>query len=117
MEDITDSYHKSVRRICKNSEIKLNLYNQSNALLLADVIENVWDMYLKICWLDSTNFFSVPGLSWKTALKRINVKLELNWYVNNGRKRYERWNYHFIHQYVKANIKYMTNYRKKPVVF
>lgn len=69
MEDITDSYHKSVRRICKNSEIKLNLYNQSDALLLADVIENFWDMYLKICWLDHTNFFLYLGYHGKQPLK------------------------------------------------
>ena len=46
-------------------------------LLLADVFENFRKMFLKIYHWDPVNFLSAPGLAWKEALKKTEVKLEL----------------------------------------
>ena len=41
-------------------------------LFLADVFENLRNMCLTICELDTAKFISVPGLAWQGALKRLN---------------------------------------------
>ena len=45
-----------------------DLYVQSDALLLADVSENIRNMCLKICELDAAKFLSATGLTWQAAL-------------------------------------------------
>ena len=45
--------------------------------MLADVFVNVRNMSLEIHELDPAEFFSVPGLAWKAALKNTKVKLDL----------------------------------------
>ena len=80
-EDITDAYYTHAKRICKDFEIKslgeyLDLYVQSNTLLLVDVFENIRNSFLKIHELDPARF-SAPGLAWRAALKKTKGKLHL----------------------------------------
>ena len=51
------------------------LYLKSDTLLLADVFENFRKMCLKVYQL--SKLLSAPGLAWKAALKKTEVKLEL----------------------------------------
>ena len=60
--------------------------------------------------LDHAEFLSAPGLAWQAALKKTEVKLELLTDIDmllmvNGIC-------HTIHQYAKANNKYMKEYDK-----
>ena len=62
-------------------------------------------MCLQICNLDPAKFLSAPGLAWQAALKKTKVKQEL--LVEKGiRKKI----CHLIHQYAKANDKYMGDF-------
>ena len=70
MEDVTDADYVHAKRVCKDFEIKNfgeyhDLYVQSNTLLLADVFENIRNMCLHICKLDSAKFYSALGLALK----------------------------------------------------
>ena len=47
------------------------------ALLLADVFENVRNLCLKIYELDPAKFLSPPGLAWQTIQKKTKVKLDV----------------------------------------
>ena len=49
----------------------------SDPLLLADVFEIFTNMCLKIYQLDPANLRLAPRLSWKIALKKVNIKLDL----------------------------------------
>ena len=86
---------------------------QSDTLLLADVFENFRDMYLKEYELDPAHFLSLPGLAWQACLKKTNIELELLTdydtllLVEEGIR---GGICHSIHQYAKANNKYMKNY-------
>ena len=53
------------------------LYNDSDALLLADVFENFRDLCLKIYELDPVHYYTAPGLAWDACLKMTKIKLEL----------------------------------------
>ena len=53
------------------------LYNDSDALLLADVFENFRDLCLKIYRLDPVYYFTAPGLAWDACLKMTSINLEL----------------------------------------
>ena len=79
MEDITDADDAHEKRFYKDFEIfeikslgeYHDLYLQSDALLSADVFENIKNMFLKIYELDLAKFLSAPlGLAWQTALKK-----------------------------------------------
>ena len=88
-------------------------------LLLADGFENCRKMCLEICLvqkLDPVNFFSVPGLAWKAAFKKTNVKPEqlkdndMSLMVEKG----IRWEIcHSKNRYAKPNNKYMKDFDKK----
>ena len=101
MEDITDADYKHSTRVCENFEIKplcesYHLYIQGDTLLLANVLNNFWNMYLKMYELDPARFkiFSAPGLAWQAALKNTKIKLGLLTDIDviNGRKTYLRRN-------------------------
>ena len=89
-----------------------DLYVQSDTLLLADVFENFRDMCLKEYELDPAHFLSLPGLAWQACLKKTNIELELLTdydmllMVEEGIR---GGICHSIHQYAKANYKYMKN--------
>ena len=53
------------------------LYIQGDALLLADVFENFWNICLKIYELDSARFLTPPVLAWQATFKKSKVKLVL----------------------------------------
>ena len=82
MEDITDVDYKHAKIVLKNLINKnlgdyLDLYVQSDTLLLADVFENFRNMCIKVHELDPAHFLSAPGLAWQACLKKTEVKLEL----------------------------------------
>ena len=53
------------------------LYNISDALLLADVLANFRDVCIKNYNLDPAWFYTAPGLAWEAMLKITKVELEL----------------------------------------
>ena len=62
MEDITDGGYTHAKRIYKDFKIKdvgeyHDLYIQSDTLLLADVFQNLRNMYVEIYELDPGNSF------------------------------------------------------------
>ena len=68
MEDITNADYAPAKRVCKIFEIKslgeyYDLHVQSNALLLADVLENFRNMCFKIYELYPAKFISASGLT------------------------------------------------------
>ena len=83
---------------------------------MADVFKNFRKMCLKFCHLDSVKFHSAPELAWQGALKKTEVKLELLTDIDMllmVEKGIKGGLCHTIHQYVKANIKYMKDYDEK----
>ena len=66
MEDITDADYIHVTWICKDFEMKnlgeyYDLYLKCDTLLLADVFENLRNIWLKNYDLHPVKFLSVPG--------------------------------------------------------
>ena len=53
------------------------LYNISDALLLADVLANFRDVCIKNYNLDPAWFYTAPGIAWEAMLKITKVELEL----------------------------------------
>ena len=61
-EDVTETYYKHGKRVCKDFEIKNlgeyhDFYLRSDVLLLADVFENFREMFLKTYELGPAKFF------------------------------------------------------------
>ena len=86
------------------------LYLENDTRLLGDVFENFREICLKIYRLDPTKFLSAPGLAWQAALKRTEVKSELLTDIDMllmVEKGIRGEICHAIHQYAKANNKYM----------
>ena len=102
-------WNKKFRRI-------LDLYAQTDTLLLADVYEKFRDKCIEIYGLYPSYFLSAPGLAWQACLKITDVNLELLTDVNmlliieSGIR---RGICQSIHRYAKANNKYMNNYDKR----
>ena len=102
-------WNKKFRRI-------LDLYAQTDTLLLADVYEKFRDKCIEIYGLDPSYFLSAPGLAWQACLKITDVNLELLTDVNmlliieSGIR---SGICQSIHRYAKANNKYMNNYDKR----
>ena len=68
MDEITDVDHRHAKRVFKNLNNKnlgdyLDLYVQSETLLLADVFDNFRNKRIEIYELDTANFLSAPGLA------------------------------------------------------
>ena len=59
----------------KNLEEYLDLYIQSDALLLADVFENVWNTCVEIYECNPARFSTAPGLAWQAALRVYKSKI------------------------------------------
>ena len=92
-----------------------DLYLKSDTLFLADVFENFRKMCLKIHHLDPVKFLSAPGLVGQAALKKTELKLELLTDIDlllMVEKGIRGGICYAIHQYVKANDKYMKDYDK-----
>ena len=61
----------------KSMKDYLELYNERDIFLLADVFENFRNICLENYKLDPAHYFTTPGLSWDAALKVTDVNLEL----------------------------------------
>ena len=108
------------KRVCEDFEIKNlgeyhDLYLKSNTLLLADIFENFRNMCLKIYQLDPAKCLSASWLAWQADFKKIEVKLELLTDIDMllmVQKGIRGGICNTIHQYAKANNKYMKDYDK-----
>ena len=68
-----------------------------------------------MCYFDPAIFFSASGLAWQAAIKKTEVKLKLLTDIDMLlmiEKGIRRGICHAIHQYAKANNKYMKDYDK-----
>ena len=79
---ITEKNYKHAWNVWNTFKMKTfkdyhKLYNETDALLLADVFENFRDLCLKIYGLDPVYYFTAPGLAWDACLKITNINLEL----------------------------------------
>ena len=61
----------------KNLDDYLDLYVQSDTLLLTDVFRNFRNKCIELSELNPAHFLSALGLAWQTCLKKTGVKLEL----------------------------------------
>ena len=82
LEDINDKDYTHAQKVFEDLKLKnlgdyLNLYVQSDTLLLADVFENLRNKCIERYELDLAHFLSAPGLAWKACLKKTKIKLEL----------------------------------------
>ena len=82
LEDISNEDYVHAQKVWGVFEINnlgeyLDLYVQSDTLLLVDVFENFRNMCLEKYELDPTYFVPAPGLAWQACLKKEGVKLEL----------------------------------------
>ena len=70
MEDITDVDYRHAKRVFhkKNIGNYHDLYDQSDTLLLSDVLENFRDKCIEIYEVDPAHFLSVAGLAWEAYL-------------------------------------------------
>ena len=130
MEDITDIDYRHGKTVFeylinKNLGYYLDLYVQSDTLLLADVFENFRNMCIKIYELDPAHFLSAPGLAWQACLKKTEVKLELLTDVDmllmvekgiRGGVCHAIYTYEkgkcYSHKIIKTNLKSWTNIKK-----
>ena len=120
LEDISDKDYLHAQKVFKGYSIDMgdyhDLYVQTDTFLLADVFEKFRDKCIEIYGLDSSCFYSAPGLAWQACLKKTDVKLELltNYQmllmieeeIREGMSQ-------SVHRYANANNKYMKNYNKK----
>ena len=117
IEDITDLDYMHGETVFTNFEINdfdeyHDLYLQSEILLLADIFENFGEMCLNIYQLDPAKFLSTPLLAMEAALKKTQVKLELLTNIDTllmAEKDIRGGVCNTIHQYAKANNRYMKN--------
>ena len=120
MENIGDIDYRHGNNIFKRSRLKnleeyLDLYVQSDTLLLASVFENFRKTCLKVYKLDPAHSLSLPGLAWQACRKKTSIKLELLTdydmllMVEEGIR---GGICHAIHRYAKASNKYMNNFDK-----
>ena len=120
MANIDEIDYRHGNNVFKNFKLKHlgechDLYVQSDTLLLADVFENVRNMWIKVYELDPAHFLSLPGLAWQAYLKNKERKLELLTdyemllMVEEGIR---GGICQAIHRHAKSNNKYMKNYDK-----
>ena len=81
-EDISDedyAHAQKVWRVFKMEHFQdyHNLYNKTDVLLLADVLESFRNICIKNYKLDPAHYYTAPGLAWNACLKMTGVKLEL----------------------------------------
>ena len=106
--------------VYKDFEIKKigenhDLYVQSDALFLVDVLENFQDMCVEIYKTDPENFLLAPGLEWQAAFKYTKVKLDLLSDIDillMVEKGIKGGTCHSIYQYAKAYNKFEKNYNE-----
>ena len=62
---------------CKTLGDYHDIYLRTDVLLLADVFETFRNTSMQHYGLDPVHYFSAPGMSWDTLLKKTKVQLEL----------------------------------------
>ena len=117
MSDISEYDYKHVQRVWKEFKLKNlgeyhDLYLKTDVLLLSNVFESFRKKCMNIYELDLAHFYTSPGLFWKASLKKTGVNLELltdpdmllifEKGIRGGITQ-------AVHQYAKANNKYMGN--------
>ena len=120
LENTTDKYYEHVKKVWEAFEIKNlgeyhDLYVPCDTFLIADVFENFRKKCIEIYKLDPANFLSAPGLAWQACLKMTKVELELLTDIDMllmVEKGTRGGICQAIHQYAKANNKYIKNYDK-----
>ena len=114
MEDITDADYGPAKRVREDFEIRnlveyLDLYIQSNTLLLVDAFGNFQNICLKIYELDPAAFLSAPDLAWQAVkldlLNDIHMLLIVEKIIRGGIC-------HRIYGCAKPNNKYVNDYDK-----
>ena len=117
---INNNNYEHVLRVWKTWNMKtlkdyLELYNETDVLLLADVFENFRDLCLKNYGLDPVHYYTTPGLAWDACLKMTNINLELLSDVDMLLmfEKGIRGGISIIsNRYGKANNKYMKDFNK-----
>ena len=119
-EHISDEDYARAHEVWNTSKIRNlgeyhDLYVQLDTALLADVLESFRDKCLEIYKLDPVYFLNAPGLTWRSCLKKTQVKLELLT-DNNMLMMFEKGirggMCQATYRYAKANNKYIKNYDK-----
>ena len=120
MKNISETDYRHANNVFKTFKLNnlgdyLDLYVQTDTLLLADVFENFRKACIKEYGLDPAHFISLPGLAWQACLKKTGVELELLTdydmllMIEEGIR---EGICHAVHRYAKTNKKYMKNYDK-----
>ena len=82
MSLISEEYYQHAQRVWEEFGIHnlgdyYDLYLRIDVVLLANMYEAIRDTFLRHYKLDPAHFYTSPGLTWKTCLKRTGIKLEL----------------------------------------
>ena len=85
---------------CKTFKDYLELYNEIDVLLLADVFENFREICLENYNIDPAYYFTFPGLFWDAMLKETKIKLELLSDIDQ---------YYFFKQMIRGGISNVSN--------
>ena len=118
MEEISGIDYRHAEKVFNKLNIRSlgeyhDLYIQSDTLLLADVLENLRNIGIKVYGLDPVYFLSAPGLAWQTSLKKTGKQLELITDVDMLlmiEKGIRGGTCHSVYRHAKANNKYMKIY-------
>ena len=115
MSDISDENCKHVQRVWKEFGMKNfgeyhDLYLKTDVILLSNVFEAFKVTCLEYYKLYLAHFYTSSGLAWQACLKKTGIRLELLIYPDMllmFEKGIRRGITHAVHQYVKANNKYI----------
>ena len=118
LEDISDEDNIHAAKVFEESKFKNlgechDLYLKSDLLVLVDILQNFRKMCLEIYELDPAKFILAPGLAWRSALKKTQVKfhlltdIDMPLMVERGIR---RGIYNAMHHYAKTNNIFLEGY-------